>query len=128
MKYLLDTHTFLWFVQEPSLLSKKALETMTNTENIIYWSAASFWELTVKISLGKIKMHDEWQASLKEEKRINRILDLPITSEHCEPNLTLPWHHRDPFDRLLINQAITENFTIITKDSFIKKYKVKTLW
>ncbi|MDH5428612.1 MAG: type II toxin-antitoxin system VapC family toxin [Nitrospirota bacterium] len=128
MKYLFDTHVMLWFLEDADELSKKARQILQNGENELFWSAASFWELTVKISLGKLKLQKGWQAFLEQEKKVNRILDLPIHERHCEPHLTLPWIHRDPFDRLLICQAISEKFTLLTKDEIIRQYPVKTVW
>ncbi|MDR4496259.1 MAG: type II toxin-antitoxin system VapC family toxin [Nitrospirales bacterium] len=98
---------------------------MRNAEHELYWSAASYWELTVKLSLGKLRLQKEWQSVLEREKKVNRILDLPIYERHCERHLTLPWHHRDPFDRLLICQALTEHMILLTKDEMIAQYPVK---
>lgn len=118
----------LWFLEDSDELSNKARQILKNGENELYWSAASYWEITVKLSLGKLKLGKEWHSLLEREKKVNRILDLPIYQKHCEPHGNLPWHHRDPFDRLLICQAISESLIILTKDATIKKYKVKTAW
>ncbi len=128
MKYLFDTHVMLWFLEDADALSKKARQILTNGENELFWSAASYWELTVKLSLGKLKLQKGWQAFLEKEKKVNRILDLPIQEQHCGPHLTLPWIHRDPFDRLLICQAISEKLILLTKDETIRQYPVKTAW
>ena len=128
MKYLLDTHVMLWFLEDSKELSGAVKEILLNGENELFWSAASLWEITVKISLGKLKLEEGWQQLLKKEKKINRIRDLAIDHTHCMPNLTLPWHHRDPFDRLLISQAIVENLVLLTRDEKIRKYDVKTAW
>ena len=128
MKYLFDTHVMLWFLEDSDELSKKAKSILKNGENELYWSAASYWEISVKISLGKLALEKEWKVLLEQEKKFNRIIDLPVYQRHCEPHVKLPWFHRDPFDRLLICQALSENLTILTKDTMIKKYKVKTIW
>jgi PIN domain nuclease of toxin-antitoxin system len=128
MKYLFDTHVMLWFLEDSDELSKKARQILKNGENELYWSAVSYWEITVKLSLGKLKLDKGWQAILEREKKVNRILDLPVYQKHCEPHVHLPWHHKDPFDRLLICQALSENLIILTKDATIRKYKVKTAW
>ena len=128
MKYLFDTQVMLWFLEDADALSKKARQILTNGENELFWSAASYWELTVKLSLGKLKLQKGWQAFLEQEKKVNRILDLPIQERHCKPHLTLPWIHRDPFDRLLICQAISEKLILLTKDETIRQYPVKTAW
>ena len=128
MKYLFDTHVMLWFLEDSDELSKKARQILKNGENELYWSAVSYWEITVKLSLGKLKLDKGWQAILEREKKVNRILDLPVYQKHCEPHVHLPWHHKDPFDRLLICQALSEKLIILTKDATIRKYKVKTAW
>ncbi len=128
MRYLLDTHVMLWFLEDSKELSKKAKKLLIDGKNELYWSSASFWEITVKVSLGKLELENGWQKQLEREKKENRIQDLPIYQKHCEPHLYLPWHHRDPFDRLLICQAIVEDLVLITRDKHILKYKVKTVW
>lgn len=128
MKYLFDTHVMLWFLEDADDLSKKARQILKNRENELFWSVASYWELTVKISLGKLKLKKGWQAFLEREKKMNRILDLPIYEWHCEPHISLPWIQRDPFDRLLISQAISEKLILLTKDETIRQYPVKTAW
>ena len=128
MTYLLDTHVLLWLLTDPDQLGKKAREVIENSENQLLWSAASFWEITVKISLGKLTLEPDWVTTLELEKKRLRIRDLPILWQHCQAQLKLPWHHRDPFDRLLICQALSEQATLITRDQSIRRYKVKTLW
>lgn len=128
MKYLFDTHVMLWFLEDSPELSKKARSILKNAEHELYWSAASYWEITVKLSLGKLQLQKGWQGVLEREKKVNRILDLPIYEQHCERHLTLPWHHRDPFDRLLICQALAENIILLTRDETIRQYAVKTAW
>ena len=128
MTYLLDTHVLLWLLTDPDQLGKKAREVIENSENQLLWSAASFWEITVKISLGKLTLELDWVTTLELEKKRLRIRDLPILWQHCQAQLNLPWHHRDPFDRLLICQALSEQATLITRDQSIRRYKVKTLW
>jgi len=128
MKYLLDTHVMLWFLEDSPELSPKARRILKNPEHELFWSVASYWELTVKFSLGRLELDKEWSALFEREKKANRIQDLPLCQKHCEPHLTLPWHHKDLFDRLLIGQAMVENMILITKDPYIKKYKVRTVW
>lgn len=128
MKYLFDTHVMLWFLEDSDELSQRAKQILKNGEHELFWSAASYWELTVKLSLGKLKLQKGWQGLLEQEKKINRIVDLPIYERHCAPHVTLPWIHRDPFDRLLICQAIAEKLILLTKDQTIRQYPVKTAW
>lgn len=128
MKYLFDTDVMFWFLEDSDELGKKTRQILKNGENVLYWSAASYWELTVKLSLGKLQLRKGWQAFLEHEKNVNRILDLPIYERHCAPHVTLPWIHRDPFDRLLICQAISEKLILLTKDETLHQYPVKTAW
>ena len=124
--YLLDTHTLLWFLHDSPQLSKKALDIIT-TEKRIYVSIASLWEISIKKSIGKLNFEYQIQKieTLCYEKDISL---LQITSKHLDKLIELPNIHNDPFDRLFISQAITESFNIITKDSIIPQYCVKTVW
>ena len=125
MEYLLDTHAILWYAQGSSDLSSNAKNLMEN--EICYFSMASFWEIAIKQKLNKL------DATLSipdlEEFCLDMgFLPLEITSSQIENTKTLPFIHRDPFDRLLISQAQKANLTIITCDSIIPQYAVKTVW
>lgn len=124
--YLLDTHTLLWFLRDSPQLSKKALEIIT-TENKVYVSIASLWEIAIKKSTGKLEFEHSIEkiAELCHEKDI---LILQIQPKYFDKVIKLPNIHNDPFDRLIIAQAIIENLVIITKDTIIPKYSVKTIW
>lgn len=124
--YLLDTHTLLWFLRDSPQLSKKALEIIT-TENKVYVSIASLWEIAIKKSIGKLEFEHSIEkiAELCHEKDI---LILQIQPKYFDKVIKLPNIHNDPFDRLIIAQAIIENLVIITKDTIIPKYSVKTIW
>ncbi len=124
--YLLDTHTLLWFLRDAPELSKNALEVIM-TEEKIYVSIASFWEITIKKSIGKL----EFQYSIQETEELCNEKDisiLQIKSKHFDKIIELPNIHNDPFDRLIISQAISERLTIITRDAIIPTYPVKTFW
>ena len=124
--YLLDTHTLLWFLRDSPQLSKKALEIIT-TENKVYVSIASLWEIAIKKSIGKLEFEHSIEkiAELCHEKDI---LILQIQPKYFDKVIKLPNIHNDPFDRLIIAQAVIENLVIITKDTIIPKYSVKTIW
>ena len=124
--YLLDTHTLLWFLRDSPQLSKKALEIIT-TENKVYVSIASLWEIAIKKSIGKLEFEHSIEkiAELCHEKDI---LILQIQPKYFDKIIKLPNIHNDPFDSLIISQAIIENLVIITKDTIIPKYSVKTIW
>jgi len=127
MNYILDTHTVIWFLNGDDKLSKKSKEIIENLENLKLVSIATIWEIAIKKSLGKFKF----------DKGFKQFLDLiedngfeivPLTFDHALTVSTLDFIHRDPFDRLIISQALTDNLIIITKDEYIEKYDVKTTW
>lgn len=123
---LLDTHTFLWFVNDPSQLPEK-VNAEIETADSVYVSIASFWEMTIKSSLGKLDLPASISQMMKDCERLEFSI-LPIKSGHLEKLIALPWHHRDPFDRLLICQAQAENLKLVTADESISRYDVETLW
>ncbi len=124
--YLLDTHTLLWYLRDSPELSKKALK-IISTEDEIFVSVASLWEIAIKNSIGKLDLEFSLEKieELCDEKDITI---LQINGKQLDKIKLLPKIHSDPFDRLIIAQAQTENLTIITTDSKIPKYPVKTLW
>jgi len=128
VNYLLDTHTFLWFFEGNTNLSKKAKTIIENPKNINFVSIASIWEVAIKTKLGKIKLGISLE-DLKTEILKNNIEILPLDFEHIIELSTLDDLHRDPFDRIIISQAISENCFLISKDSMIGNYKkVKLIW
>lgn len=127
MNLLLDTHTLIWFLEGEDTLSKAAKENIENPDNTNFVSVATFWEMAIKSSLKKLYM----QIGLHDVKQIiweNGLEILPITIEHALFVSQLPFHHRDPFDRLLIAQAKIENMTILSKDEALQLYDVITVW
>jgi PIN domain nuclease of toxin-antitoxin system len=127
MNYILDTHIVIWFLNGDDKLSAKSKEIIENQENLKFVSIATIWEIAIKISLDKFKF----------DKGFKKFLDLiedngfeiiPISFDHALTVSTLEFIHRDPFDRLIISQALTDNLTIITKDEYIEKYDVRTTW
>jgi len=120
MTLLLDTHALLWWLDDPKLLSKGARRAIRDGSNTVYVSAAAVWEVAIKKALGKLAAPDDLEAAMTA----NRFLPLPITIPHALAVLALPAHHRDPFDRMLIAQAIHEKFRLVTRDADIQKYPV----
>src|SRR4051794_34918073 len=120
MTLLLDTHVFLWWLDDPRLLSKAAWKAISDGMNTVYISAAVAWEITIKRSLGKLDAPDDLEAAILA----NRFLPLAVTIPHALAVRTLPEHHRDPFDRLLIAQARHEGFKIVSRDPHIPRYDV----
>ncbi len=125
MKYLLDTHAILWYAQGNRELSETALSVIETKE--CFYSIASLWEIAIKQKLGKL---DSSLTSLELDDFCHRfgLIPLSITPFHVEKTKSLDFIHRDPFDRLLIAQALTENLTIITCDGIIPQYDVRTIW
>ncbi|MBM4176371.1 MAG: type II toxin-antitoxin system VapC family toxin [Ignavibacteria bacterium] len=128
MKYLLDTHTFLWFVGGIEKISLKVTELIINSNNQKFISIASIWELSIKISLKKIEIEESLIDFVKSECEKNGFDLLNINLDHLNRLCNLPFHHKDPFDRLIISQALTENIPIISSDEVFEKYKVKMIW
>jgi len=128
MEYLLDTHSFLWFINGDEQLSEKAKIAIQDPDATKYISIVSFWEIAIKISLGKIKL-DMAYRDLQQHISANGFEILPITFEHTIELTTLDFHHRDPFDRIIIAQALIEQFVLISKDGNFNKYNnLKLLW
>jgi PIN domain nuclease of toxin-antitoxin system len=131
MKVLLDTHAFLWFIQNDPQLSDLARDTIENGTNDIYLSTASLWEMAIKHSIGKlnlIDMTDSFEAHVNRHLLINEIDVLDISKSHVLGVSMLPLHHRDPFDRLLAIQSLREQIPIISIDSVLDNYGVERIW
>jgi PIN domain nuclease of toxin-antitoxin system len=127
MAALLDTHTFLWFVSGDKQLPEKIKTKILNINESCYISIASLWEITIKIQIGKLKIDISIEDLFKYADR-NQIEIVQITAEHLLILASLPQHHNDPFDRLIVSQAISENMTLYSKDKGLKKYKIKQEW
>ena len=126
-KYLIDTHVIIWFYEGDKTLPKKLRKFLENQNENIYVSMISIWEISIKRSIGKLELKENTSTILQNcEKHWNIING--FTAESLESYENLPLHHRDPFDRMLIAQAKTENLTIITKDANFSKYDVNILW
>ncbi|HTD39094.1 MAG TPA: type II toxin-antitoxin system VapC family toxin [Mucilaginibacter sp.] len=127
MKYLLDTHTFIWFINGDPSLPDKVIAKIKNVENQCFFSIASVWEIAIKVKLNKLQIKSEF-TKIIDFCIDNQIDILPIAFEHILELNKLDFHHRDPFDRLIIAQGITEKLTVLTKDENFHLYKVKCLW
>lgn len=118
MEYLLDTHALLWWFSNTYLLSEESRNIIHDTRNLIFVSSVSTWEIVIKRSLGKLKVPNRVFELIQEE----HFYELPISIAHTRALAKLPPYHHDPFDRLLIAQAIAESFTLITRDKVMEKY------
>lgn len=128
MKCLLDTHAFLWMMQGDDRLGAGAVKAILSAGNELHLSAASYWEICIKCSIGKLSLKGDWSRLADREMEVNGIAWLPIRKEHALGVVQLPFHHRDPFDRLLAVQARIERLTMITADPVFRQYGVATVW
>lgn len=128
MKLLLDTHALLWMSLDDSQLSEKAREWIADLDNELWLSPASYWEIAIKISLGKYQLTEPLDVFVDREVTDNDMSVLPIRTQHAQTVASLPFHHKDPFDRLLIAQALAEQMTIVSKDDKFDAYGVERLW
>ena len=128
MKVLLDTHTFLWWITDSPRLSAWAREVIQDSNNELFFSAASGWEIAIKTQLGRLQLPGNLEQFILEQLSLNAILALPIQLRHALHVYTLPQYHRDPFDRVLVAQSQIENLPILTADTQITRYAVETIW
>ena len=127
MNLLVDTHAMLWYAGGDDRLSKEARAAIENSANTNYLSIASWWEIAIKCSIQMIYLDIAFDVFMKDRIReVFRIL--PIDPQHLPMLTTLPFHHRDPFDRLIISQAIMEAMTICTGDDSFSRYDVQVIW
>ncbi|WP_036484744.1 type II toxin-antitoxin system VapC family toxin [Myxosarcina sp. GI1] len=128
MKILLDTQISLWALTEPKRLGKQAQSMLKNRNNQLYLSAASSWEISIKAGLGKLPLPETPDIHIPSRMMELTILPLNIEHHHTFKVFSLPLHHRDPFDRILIAQAIAENFYLISADEQFRSYSLNLLW
>ncbi len=129
MRVLLDTCAFLWLITENTdQLSLIASDTFLHKYNQIYFSLVSAWEISIKKSTGKLVLSDPVYEFISEQIESNQLIVLPIELDHIAKVSELPFYHKDPFDRLIIAQALTEDIAIMTSDSLFKSYGVRTIW
>ena len=129
MKLLLDTHALLWMISDDHRLSSNARNAILSAKEL-HWSIVSLWELAVKESLERfdLKLSPGWHEWIPGELRRNGALQMDVLNTHCHVVSQLPWHHRDPFDRMLVAQAKTEGAILVTRDGLIRAYDVECVW
>jgi PIN domain nuclease of toxin-antitoxin system len=123
MKILIDTHIFLWFINNDPQLNSTA-KTLLESDVELLLSVASLWEIAIKVSTGKMTLPKPFEIFIPEQLQQNEIAILPIEMDHLTYITTLAFHHRDPFDRLLIAQSIVEGISIVSMDAVFDLYKV----
>jgi PIN domain nuclease of toxin-antitoxin system len=128
VRLLLDTHTFLWFIEGNLNLSDTARNLIEDEGNQRFLSIASLWEISIKISLGKLELGMKITELVTQQVYGNAIDVLEIQSGHLDELTEMPFHHKDPFDRLIIAQSIVENMAVVSKDSAFRSYPVRLWW
>ena len=128
MKYLLDTHVFIWMDSDPSQLSSTVEVILKNKQHEVYLSVVSVWEIQIKTQIGKLMLSASADKLIQEQQQNNELQILPINLAHALKIGELPLHHKDPFDRLLVAQAIVEGYILITKESLLSQYPVNVIW
>ncbi len=128
MNLLLDTHTFLWFIAGDSNLSQSARSAIEDEGNNIYISVASLWEIAIKVSIDKLELSEPFETLIPEQLAENGIELLDISVEHTALIASMPFHHRDPFDRLIAAQAKVEQMTLVSVDDAFDAYGIARLW
>ncbi|MDQ8005680.1 MAG: type II toxin-antitoxin system VapC family toxin [Pedobacter sp.] len=127
MAYLLDTHAFLWFIAGDNKLPSNVVAKIENTEVSCYISIASFWEIAIKLQIGKLELAIDFEQLFRFAEE-NQIEILDINEKHLLQLLAIELHHNDPFDRVIIAQALSEKLTLISKDKKMESYKIKQEW
>lgn len=128
MQFLLDTHTFIWLDIAPARLSARVASLVQDPRNTLFLSLGSLWEMQIKVQLGKLQLRLPLSQVVAEQQQINRLQLLPLKPAHIYTLDQLPLHHKDPFDRLLIAQAIYENLPLMSVDNVFSAYSVQVIW
>jgi PIN domain nuclease of toxin-antitoxin system len=128
MRLLLDTHAFLWWVDGASPVGRRAQVALASPENEVFLSLASCWEMAIKIGLGKLRVPGKLDVFVREQLRRNAFSLLDLELRHVVRVAELPFHHRDPFDRLLAAQALEEELALVSTDRLFRKYGVTVVW
>jgi PIN domain nuclease of toxin-antitoxin system len=128
MKLILDTHSFLYFIDGSPRLSTQARSLIEDLNNEKLVSKASLWEMAIKVSIGRLTLADSFEILIPQQIAHNGFDLLNIEMEHVCIVARLPFHHRDPFDRLLIAQSMAEDFPIVSNDSKFDEYQIQRLW
>jgi PIN domain nuclease of toxin-antitoxin system len=128
VRLLLDTHTFLWWVADAPELPARARAAIAAGSNDCFVSAASCWEMAIKVSLNKLEIGGTVERFVPHHMAVNGFQELTVDVRHAAKVARLPFHHRDPFDRLLAAQALTEDLAIVSGDPIFRKYGVTRVW
>lgn len=127
-RYLLDTHVLLWLVNTPEKLSKKAQRVILDKDNQLFYSLISMNEIAIKASIGKLDIVTDWQTMYQQEFKDTQILTIDMNWQAVTKLQKLPFHHKDPFDRMLIAQAMASDLSFISADKYCHAYDLDVLW
>lgn len=128
MRLLVDTHALLWAIDSPEKLGPEAREVLTAPGQRIFVSTVSLWEIAIKVSLDRLDLDPAWREIIESGLEHMHGSWLTIKPAHCGIVATLPWWHRDPFDRMLVAQAISEDLALVTRDRAMADYGVQVIW
>jgi PIN domain nuclease of toxin-antitoxin system len=128
VRYLLDTHSLIWFLSGDPQLSAIARKLIDDENNVLFINIASLWEMAIKFSIGKLNLGQPFEMLFPEQLNTNSIEMLDITVDHLKMVCSLPFHHRDPFDRLIVAQALVEHLPVISIDTILDSYGIKREW
>jgi PIN domain nuclease of toxin-antitoxin system len=128
VRVLIDTHVFIWYVQDNERLPRLIAALINDRRNDVLFSIASVWEMAIKQSTSKLNLGVPYASFIEEQMRLNNMELLPVRLNQLDVLTNLPFHHRDPFDRLLIAQAIVEDIVLISADSVFSLYPVRRMW
>ncbi|MBC8497203.1 MAG: type II toxin-antitoxin system VapC family toxin [Anaerolineales bacterium] len=128
MNYLLDTHTFLWWITDDERLSKISRDLIAEGQNRLFLSAISGLEIAIKAQIGRLELPSNPIDFIQEQVATNAFMNLPLQLKHTLHVYTLPMHHRDPFDRVLVAQSQIENMPILSADPILRRYPVEIIW
>jgi PIN domain nuclease of toxin-antitoxin system len=128
VRLLLDTHAFLWWVEGAPALGRRARAEVSNPDNEVFFSIASCWELAIKLSLGKLRLTQSLDRFIPEQLTRNGFVLLGVEFRHVAGVADLPFHHHDPFDRVLAAQALLDELAIVSADRVFRKYGVTVVW
>jgi PIN domain nuclease of toxin-antitoxin system len=128
VKLLLDTHSFLWFIAGDARLSEQGRALIEDSDNEKFVSIASIWEIAIKTSLGKLPLTKPFEQFIPEQIQRNGLDVLGLRVEHAAKVALLPFHHRDPFDRMIVAQSLAEDIAVVSNDAILDDYGIKRLW
>lgn len=128
MRLLLETHAVIWAVDQPSLLGPQAKPALEDLANSLVLSAATIWEIAIKIGVNKLSLSLPYRQWMTRAINDLGVTILPVTVEYADVQTTLPFHHRDPFDRLLIAQTLVENIPLVSTEELFDQYGISRVW